>query len=384
MSSVFQAIVADFADDKVYIGGTCYPVGSFVVDLLNQSEDVHETTTDDLIAMEKLLFPAAGMAQAEDLLYIDIALGYLMKKFRPLLPFPHFFTEEQTKTIHSFLQNDEARQLFAAHNAAQKTSEEHPGEDLGFLHAEHPILDNGGFALAFDELEGTVRALCEFMCKLLDEVRRTYKELKLVADLYSYRGVHDETALLNLARTVPVDDVANSVWQYVDLPKDETKITVGKRYYFTNYREFIITDFFEGLHRNHYPRQCIICGKYFLVTNGRRKEICDGDSGVPIPHTNKTYTCRQLAKRQKQKEATDESPVKALYQQRLGGIRQDANRGNITKAFADCARGLAKERKLRALMDNDYATGAYLTDILKPQLYADVRMRMAVEGGASG
>lgn len=381
MSRLFQNIIADFADDKVIIDGNEYPVGSFVVNLLNQGEAVRESCEDDLIAMNTLLLPAVGITNEDALPLIGIALGFLMQKFRLLEPFSHFFTPEQEKTVHGFFCDEATHQLFAAHNAVQKASGQNPGADLRYLHKEHPVLDNAGFAFLFSETERRVRNLCDFMVRLLSDVHPAYKELKNAAEFYSYRGVHNETVLLQHARTLALQDAVNCAWEYVDMPKGEKEITVAKRYYFKSYREFIITDFFEGLHHNHYPRQCIVCKRFFLVTNGRWKEICDGDSGIPIPHTNRTYTCRQFAKRTKQKETTDENPIKALYDRRMDGIRHDVQRAVITETFAACAKQLAKERKQRALIDHEYANGTYLTDIEKPKLYADVEKQLTVCGG---
>ena len=66
----------------------------------------------------------------------------------------------------------------------------------------------------------------------------------------------------------------------------------------------------------------------------------------------------------------------------MDGIRHDVQRAVIPETFAACAKQLAKERKQRALMDHEYANGAYMTDIEKPKLYADVEKQLTVCGGA--
>lgn len=75
--------------------------------------------------------------------------------------------------------------------------------------------------------------------------------------------------------------------EYVGIKKSSRSktATVARRLYFENYYSFVITDFFEGLHHGHYPRQCEICKKYFLMTSARRQKYCNGIA--PYPDTLK-------------------------------------------------------------------------------------------------
>ena len=45
---------------------------------------------------------------------------------------------------------------------------------------------------------------------------------------------------------------------------------------FTNLSSFLLTDFYEGLAHNHYPRRCPVCKRYFLMERAYRQKYCKG------------------------------------------------------------------------------------------------------------
>lgn len=147
--------------------------------------------------------------------------------------------------------------------------------------------------------------------------------------------------------------------------------TVAKRLNFDSYYSFILTDFFEGLHYGHYPRKCEICGKYFLMQSARRQKYCS--YGIaPKLYRGKKITCRKYAAVLNRKEKAENDPIVSLYNRRCGAIRTEVGRCTISKAFGEAAKHLAKEHKLRALADDQYAKTQYKKDMSREALYAEV------------
>lgn len=144
--------------------------------------------------------------------------------------------------------------------------------------------------------------------------------------------------------------------------------------YLDSYYSFVITDFFEGLHHEHYPRQCGICKNYFLMTSARRQRYCNGIS--PYEARGKKVTCRKYAASINRKELAAADPVVDIYNRRCSAIRTEKGRGTITEAFAKVATDLAKEYELKAQLYPDYANKQYALDMSREQLYAETDKRM--------
>ena len=99
-----------------------------------------------------------------------------------------------------------------------------------------------------------------------------------------------------------------------------------------HYYSFILTDFFEGLHHGHYPRQCEICKKYFLMTSARKQKYCNGIA--PYEYNGEKMTCRQYAVIMGKKEKVDAHPILSIHKKRCNCIRAELSKGTITKEFA--------------------------------------------------
>lgn len=147
-------------------------------------------------------------------------------------------------------------------------------------------------------------------------------------------------------------------------------MVTARKLYFDTYYSFIITDLFEGLHYGHYPRQCPVCKKYFLMQTARRQVYCNGYSKEYL-NNGKRLTCRQVGAMWQRNEKADADPVKQIYESRTGSIRVDKSRGNITADFAEAALRLARDRKHKALQDHEYMKNRYYTDMQKDKLYRD-------------
>lgn len=183
----------------------------------------------------------------------------------------------------------------------------------------------------------------------------------------------DEAHLLPLALEIFVDHHFTQSGRYISVQKNAKSVTgtVAKRLNFDSYYSFILTDFFEGLHYGHYPRKCEICGKYFLMQSARRQKYCP--YGIaPELYRGKKITCRKYAAVLNRKEKAENDPIVSLYNRRCGAIRTEVGRCTISKAFGEAAKRLAKEHKLRALADEQYAKTQYRKDMSREALYAEV------------
>ena len=150
--------------------------------------------------------------------------------------------------------------------------------------------------------------------------------------------------------------------------------TAARRLHFKSYYSFVLTDFFEGLQNRHYPRQCQMCHRYFVMTSARQTMYCGG--WATELWRGKKITCRNLAAQQKRKELATNDPITVRYNSRCGSIRVEEGRGTISKEFAAVAKALAKEHKQLAARDPAYAAKQYIADMERDKLYADTDERM--------
>ena len=111
----------------------------------------------------------------------------------------------------------------------------------------------------------------------------------------------------------------------------------------TSYYSLGLTDFTGGLHHGQYPRQCEMCGQYFLMQSGRRQKY--GSYGTaPELYNGKKISCRRYAIVQGKAERAKDNPLKAAYEKRRAAIRTEKSRGTITAEFAAAAQDMAKLR----------------------------------------
>lgn len=157
--------------------------------------------------------------------------------------------------------------------------------------------------------------------------------------------------------------------EYVGIKKSSRSktATVARRLYFENYYSFILTDFFEGLHYGHYPRQCEICKKYFLMTSARKQKYCNGIS--PYEYNGEKQTCRQYAVIMGKKEKVDAHPILSIHKKRCNCIRAELSKGTITKEFAAVAKEIADELKTLAIHGDGYTAEQFKRDMTREALY---------------
>ena len=105
------------------------------------------------------------------------------------------------------------------------------------------------------------------------------------------------------------------------------------------------------------------------MQSARRQKYCS--YGIaPEQYRGKSISCRKYAAVLNRKEKAANDPVKAIYDLRCAAIRTECGRGTIPKDFAEAAKRIAKEHKLRALSDDRYAKEQYEKDMSRAALYA--------------
>ena len=367
---------ADYRDGRVHIGGKSYPAGTFAAHLLTQYY-INDTaariivfTSDTWLiegTLEKgYLFVPNFLRAGADILNIFNALPWL-KPFDMLdvnaerNRIAELFTEENGNRIVEYFQR---RSKVMAMDEGQTMFNILPKEfDEDFFKESAVLLREVKKTLAFYD-------------GLRDDLMKAFKQLKAFAGRVDEADRFDEEHLLPIALEVFSSVPFPVITEYVPIRKSTRSKaeTLARRLYFDSYYSFVITDFFEGLHHGHYPRQCGICKKYFLMTSARRQQYCNGIA--PYEVRGKKVTCRKYAASINRKELAAADPVVDIYNRRCSAIRTEKGRGTITEAFAAVATEIAKEYKFKALQNADYANKQYALDMSREWLYAETDKRM--------
>ncbi|MEI3518778.1 MAG: DUF6076 domain-containing protein [Clostridia bacterium] len=268
------------------------------------------------------------------------------------------FTEENGQKICEYFADKAKLSLLTQDDIAAGTADRMKNV-TDFSVIESNITEIKSILLFFDSLADDLilahGSLLKF-CRRIDEVERL-----------------DEAHLLPLALEIFVDHHFTQSGIYISVKKNCEKRNRNrcKRLNFDSYYSFILTDFFEGLHYGHYPRKCEICGKYFLMQSARRQKYCS--YGIaPELYRGKKITCRKYAAVLNRKEKAENDPIVTIYNRRCAAIRTECGRGTITKEYAEAAKRIAKEHKLRALADDQYAKTQYRKDMSREALYTEV------------
>ena len=367
---------ADYRDGRVHIGGKSYPAGTFAAHLLTQYY-INDTaariivfTSDNWLLERSLergyLHVPSFLRAGADILNIFYALPWL-KPFDMLdvdaerNRIAELFTEENGNKIVEYFQR---RSKVMSMDLGQTMFNILPKEfDEDFFKEAAALLSEVKKTLAFYD-------------GLRDDLMKAFEQLKTFASRVDEADRFDEEHLLPIALEIFGSVPFPVTTEYVPILKSTRSKaeTIARRLYFDSYYSFVITDFFEGLHHGHYPRQCGICKKYFLMTSAARQKYCTGYA--PFKVKGKAITCRKYAARINRKELADGNPVIRIYKNRCSAIRVERQRVKIDDALATAALVLAKEYMQLAKNDPDYANGQYETDMSRENLYAEADRRL--------
>ena len=367
---------ADYRDGRVHIGGKSYPTGTFAVHLLNQFYEndtaarIGVFTTDNW-QLENML--RIGYINISDFVKAGERMVNIFTALPWLKPFDMLGTNDERNRVAELFSEENGETISEYFSRRAKIGEIDSTQAM--FHHLPKEYDKAFFAGA-ERLISEVNSTLKFYDTLSDDIRNAFHNLRTFTTRVDDADRLDEEHLLPIALEVFGSVPFPVTTEYVPIKKTSksTSATLARRLYFDSYYSFVVTDFFEGLHHGHYPRQCGICNKYFLMTSARRQQYCNGTA--PYEVRGKKVTCRKYAASINRKELAAADPVVDIYNRRCSAIRTEKGRGTITETFAAMATELAKEYKFKALQNADYANGQYALDMSREKLYAETDRRL--------
>ena len=168
--------------------------------------------------------------------------------------------------------------------------------------------------------------------------------------------------------------LTNASVQYVSaIRPGKTEPQLVKRMHYVSFVGMFRSDLFEGLCVGHAPKKCPICGRWFLTIDARHTKYCGGLA----PGDQRGRTCRQIGnlRGREQRELADDHPIKAIYTRRMNTILQSTRRGKLDEETAATMKKLAKDKMLRALSDQRYASTVYEQEMTQDALLKAVQKK---------
>ena len=365
---------ADYRDGRVIFGGKSYPAGVFATHLLSQFY-VNDTAAQIAVFRDDLNYHiitqlSNGYLNITEFVKTGVNTLEALKALPKLRPFDGLNIEEIRNSVTTLFTAETGQKICGYFAEKAKLSL------LSQNEVASGTADRMKTATDFSVIESNIteiKSILLFFDSLADDLILAHGNLLNFCNRIDEAERLDEAHLFPLALEIFGDHHFTQSGRYISVKKNAKSVTgtVAKRLYFDSYYSFILTDFFEGLHYGHYPRKCEICCKYFLMQSARRQKYCS--YGIaPELYRGKKITCRKYAAVLNRKEKAENDPIVSLYNRRCGAIRTEVGRCTISKDFGESAKHLAKEHKLRALADDQYAKTQYRKDMSREALYAEV------------
>ena len=366
---------ADYRDESVIIAGKRFPVGSFVVQMLNIYYDddaalrisvFHDYRWKVQWSLERdYLYPENLERAAEELDMVWLTLPRIV-------PFHWLDADAEKERYHKLLSVENGRIITDYYRLRSKYGDISEAEAaLDFCHLSYYDKD------LFRKAQGLIHDIQDtlhFYESVADDLRTAFNELREFVSELDTIPSYDESHLLALAGEILSSRKLDILTEYVAVPKGK-KMTTARRLQFGDYYSFLMTDFYEGLHRGHYPRRCPICKNYFPMDSARRQIYCNGYA--PRELTGKRrMTCRNYGAKIKEREQAEGNPVMTLYNRRMQYLRVNKHRGNLSDTFAEAARAYLIEKKEEAILDEGYAQDGYLRDLEIGTMRSAVQKRL--------
>jgi len=380
---------ADFWNGNVELAGKRFLSGHFVVQILNLTPDERH-----LIA-----FDSRNLYDALD----EIDNGYLYKRTFEL-------TRESLLIIHrttckmpvlELLDTDRyesyrLERMFSDKNCAYiqeylvlkgKQAENcynGPVSRAAPNNHEAQLLNSGGYDL--NDLAKTLR----FYANIWSDIATLTVHARRFIDRLTQMRTFDESHLIAEANKLheygysqsDLDDTNRSVFramrtaiEYVPIAKHGMKnqFITARRMHFDRLLDFLIADFFEGIHAGHYPKKCGVCERYFLVLNARNQKYCNRKD----PNDPRKRPCTAVAadRGRKERESSKSHRIKSVCTTRLNTLRSYVKSGKIDTAFAADAKKLAQDLRNRAMHDDRYTFASYKQDMTQEAIVAAVEQK---------
>lgn len=369
-------LTAEYRDGRVRIGGKTYAAGAYAVHLLNQ---YYKNDTAARLSVYKRhgwnladQLPCGYLAE-QDFFGAEQEIQLILDTLPVLKPFDLLDIPAERDRIAGLFSRD-SFDLLTDYFRRRAAVESQPQNelDIAVLPTEY---DEGIFQIATKRIENISDTL-SFYNAVSGDMQTAHRQLCRFVSRMEEVSRFDEAHLLPIALEVFGAAPFPVRTEYVPQQKNakSSVAVVARKLCFDRYYSFVVTDFFEGLHYGHYPRQCGICKSYFLMTSARRQQYCNGIA--PYELRGKRLTCRKYAASVHRKELAAADPVIDLYNRRCAAIRVEKGRKTITREFAKAVQTLAKEYKFRAKQDAEYAKKQYPFDMSRERLYAETDRRM--------
>ena len=375
ISSFFTA---DYRDGRVLFGGKSYPAGVFASHLLNQFY-INDTAARIAVFRDSLNFHILrqlqdGYLNISDFVKTGANTLQSFKTLPKLKPFDGLKAEEIRSTVETLF-TEQIGQEICEYFAAKTKLSLLPQDEIAAGTAER-IKRMADFS-ATEEKITEIQSILRFFDTLSEDLIDAHGKLIKFCERIDEAERLDEAHLLPLALKVFGEHHFTQSGKYIAVKKNAKSVNaaLAKRLSFDSYYSLILTDFFEGLHYGHYPRRCEICGKYFLMQSARRQKYCSYGIAPELYRGNK-ISCRKYAAVLNRKEKAENDPIAAIYNRRCAAIRTESGRGTIKVEFAEIAKRLAKEHKLRAQTDDKYAKEEYRKAMSRDALYAETDRKM--------
>lgn len=367
---------ADYRDGRVHIGGKVYQAGIFATHLLNQY--YKDDTAARLAVYKRYNWHTAetlekGYLDTADFVKAGEEILLILQTLPKLQPFAMLDTKAERERIAELFTIDNASILcdyFNRKAAVHNMTEADRALDL--LPKEYEKT----FFAETESLINDVTDTLRFYDSISEDMRIAFENLQEFVSRTDEAERFDEEHLLPIALEIFGKTSFAVETEYVAIKRSNRSKTgtVARRLYFESYYSFIITDFFEGLHYGHYPRQCEVCKKYFLMTSARKQKYCNGIA--PELYNGEKQTCRQYAVKMGKKERIDDHPILSIHKKRCSCIRAELSKGTITREFADAAKEIADKLKALAILGEEYTVKQFEKDMQRQNLYALVDKKL--------
>ena len=375
----------DFTDRDTYIGGRSFPKGYFTVAILNYGK---ETNTKLLYAgavcnqaMADMMRYAFRTDRFDSLTDAVFTIQHTLSKLEPFCYLDVLAEEEALRDLFS----EEAKQLLAGHYALLDRHAD--CGDLARIHmTEEEKLQGKAGVVAEGKIFELLRSYNYFCVdianfvtailnleamKLRDLKKRDESHFAMACDeFFSDPEIREALYVLQPAHGLAGFSLSPDTRMemiVVPNPREQDAKMFARRLHFRRIMDFLVTDFFEGLHAGHSPRQCRNCGRFFHMTSARHQIYCDGIA----PNDPDGRSCRTFAAqshRLEREKATDH-PALAMHRTRLNTINKHLQRGKIDQEFADTARRIAEKCKTKACSSVQYFNDRYAADISQAGIY---------------
>ena len=384
-SRTVKDFAVDFGDDHVYIGGKAYPKGYFANSILNITKE--EMTS--LLIIASPAFHAwqniLGYGYSDD--SFDMAKDSVMKLKTELfqrMPFCLLDLETEEERLEFAFSDDAKDYLHDFWELLQKIDRSGTLLVADVTDEEKELLETGRALHQYfrEILNFYVYApmdFSNFSTAILNFEYSKLRDLK-VRDEHNYAVASDEffsdpllPLMLFASQITPavagftLKPNVRQEFVVVDDPTKKGQKIVSRRLHFSRIMDFLVTDFFEGLHAGHSPRQCRNCGRFFHMTSARHQIYCDGIA----PNDPDGRSCRTFAARSHrlEREKATDHPALAMHRTRLNTINKHLQRGKIDQEFADTARRIAEKCKTKACSSVQYFNDRYAADISQAGIY---------------